>query len=201
MRIDYLGWAMMNKEKIAEIVVVEGKDDTKRLQQVLDVDTIETNGSALSQDTLNKIAHAQKIRGVIVFTDPDFPGEKIRKQIMSVVPDAKHAFISREKGAPKKKHGSLGVEHASNDAIIQALKDVSTPTSNSFETDIPMEDLIQWGLIAGSGAKLRREKLGELLNIGYTNGKQLRKRLGMFQISKERFIEAMKEIIEGENNE
>lgn len=191
----------MTKEKISEIVVVEGKDDTKRLQQVLDVDTIETNGSALNNETLDKIKHAQRVRGVIVFTDPDFPGEKIRKQIMAVVPDAKHAFISREKGAPKKKHGSLGVEHASNEAIIQALKDVSTPTTESFESEIAIEDLIQFGLIAGNGSRVRREKLGEKLNIGYTNGKQLKKRLSMFQISKETFLVAMKEIIEGETNE
>jgi len=191
----------MIKEKISEIVVVEGKDDTKRLQQVLDVDTIETNGSALNNETLDKIKHAQHVRGVIVFTDPDFPGEKIRKQIMAVIPEAKHAFISREKGTPKKKHGSLGVEHASNEAIIQALKDVSTPTTNQFESDITVEELIQFGLIAGSGAKVKREKLGELLNIGYTNGKQLKKRLSMFQITKEKFLEAMKEIIEGETNE
>ncbi|MCI0131039.1 MULTISPECIES: ribonuclease M5 [Enterococcaceae] len=191
----------MTKEKISEIVVVEGKDDTKRLQQVLDVDTIETNGSALNNETLDKIKHAQRVRGVIVFTDPDFPGEKIRKQIMAVVPDAKHAFIPRSKGVPKKKHGSLGVEHASNEAIIQALKDVSTPTTNHFESDITVEDLIQFGLIAGNGSRVRREKLGELLNIGYTNGKQLKKRLSMFQITKEKFLEAMKEIIEGETNE
>jgi len=191
----------MTKEKISEIVVVEGKDDTKRLQQVLNVDTIETNGSALNNETLDKIKHAQSVRGVIVFTDPDFPGEKIRKQIMAVVPDAKHAFITREKGAPKKKHGSLGVEHASNEAIIQALKDVSTPTTESFEAEIAIEDLIQFGLIAGNGSRVRREKLGEKLNIGYTNGKQLKKRLSMFQISKETFLVAMKEIIEGETNE
>lgn len=191
----------MTKEKISEIVVVEGKDDTKRLQQVLNVDTIETNGSALNNETLDKIKHAQRVRGVIVFTDPDFPGEKIRKQIMAVVPDAKHAFITREKGAPKKKHGSLGVEHASNEAIIQALKDVSTPTTESFEAEIAIEDLIQFGLIAGNGSRVRREKLGEKLNIGYTNGKQLKKRLSMFQISKETFLVAMKEIIEGETNE
>ncbi|MGY3702889.1 ribonuclease M5 [Vagococcus martis] len=191
----------MTKEKISEIVVVEGKDDTKRLQQVLDVDTIETNGSALNNETLDKIKHAQRVRGVIVFTDPDFPGEKIRKQIMAVAPDAKHAFISREKGAPKKKHGSLGVEHASNEAIIQALKDVSTPTTESFESEIAIEDLIQFGLIAGNGSRVRREKLGEKLNIGYTNGKQLKKRLSMFQIPKETFLVAMKEIIEGETNE
>lgn len=88
---------MTEKMRIEEIIVVEGKDDTKRLQQFVDADTIETNGSALSEDTLEKISHAEQVRGVIIFTDPDFSGEKIRKQITEVVPTAKHAFISRKK--------------------------------------------------------------------------------------------------------
>lgn len=83
---------MTNKPKIEEIIVVEGKDDTRRLQEVFDVDTIETIGSAIDDTILDQIEHAQETRGVIVFTDPDFSGEKIRKIIMEVVPDAKHAF-------------------------------------------------------------------------------------------------------------
>lgn len=191
----------MDKLKISEVIVVEGKDDTKRLMQFVEADTIETNGSALSDETLDKIQHAQEIRGVIVFTDPDFPGEKIRKQIMEVVPQAKHAFIPREKGTPKKKGRSLGVEHANKQTIIEALKGVSTPVTHAFESEITQDDLIRFGLIAGDGAKKRREILGDKLTIGYTNGKQLKKRLRIFEISKERFLQAMTEILEEEKNE
>ncbi|MEG2505304.1 MAG: DUF4093 domain-containing protein, partial [Carnobacterium sp.] len=53
---------------------------------------------------------------------------------------------------------------------------------------------------AGPFAKKRREKLGESLNIGYTNGKQLEKRLQMFQITPEQVIEAMQRILEDEND-
>ncbi|HCM89559.1 MULTISPECIES: ribonuclease M5 [Vagococcus] len=192
---------MTKKIRIEEIIVVEGKSDTKRVQQVVEADTIETNGSALSEETLLKIEHAEKVRGVIVFTDPDFSGEKIRKQITEVVPTAKHAFISRKKGEPQKKGNSLGVEHASDETIIEALRNVSTPTTDSFDSEIENEDLIRFGLIAGPHAKGRRESLGEKLNIGYTNGKQLKKRLKMFHIEKEIFTKAMKEILEGEKNE
>lgn len=192
---------MTKKIRIEEIIVVEGKSDTKRVQQVVEADTIETNGSALSEETLLKIEHAEKVRGVIVFTDPDFSGEKIRKQITEVVPTAKHAFISRKKGEPQKKGNSLGVEHASDETIIEALRNVSTPTTDSFDSEIKNEDLIRFGLIAGPHAKGRRESLGEKLNIGYTNGKQLKKRLKMFHIEKEIFTKAMKEILEGEKNE
>lgn len=193
---------MKNKKiKIEEIVVVEGKDDTKRLQQVVDVDTIETNGSAIDEEILAKISHAQTIRGVIVFTDPDFSGEKIRKIITEKVPQAKHAFISRKKGVPKKKHGSLGVEHASDDTILEALRLVSTPTTEAFQSEITQNQLIRAGLIAGTDAKKRREQLGDILRIGYTNGKQLQKRLSMFQISAETFEHALEQIDKGETHD
>ncbi|MGO2083513.1 ribonuclease M5 [Vagococcus sp.] len=192
---------MKNKKKIEEIIVVEGKDDTKRLREVVDVDTIETNGSAINEETLEKISHAQEVRGVIIFTDPDFSGEKIRKIVAEVVPQAKHAFISRKEGVPNKKHGSLGVEHASDETILAALHQVSTPMTDYFETQITQEQLLQSGLIAGPNARQRREALGDYLRIGYTNGKQLQKRLGMFQISLETFTEALQKIAEGEKDD
>lgn len=191
----------MTKPIIEEIIVVEGKDDTKRIQQVVMADTIETNGSAIDDEIFKKIEHAQAVRGVIVFTDPDFSGEKIRKQIIEVVPDAKHAFITREKGTPRKRGNSLGVEHASNETILEALRLVSTPAKAQYQTTITTEELIRFGLVAGAHAKRRRELLGEKLNIGYTNGKQLKKRLGMFNIQENTFFEAMSEILEDEEND
>ena len=192
---------MTERIRIEEIIVVEGKDDTKRLHQFIDCDTIETNGSALSEETLRKISHAEEVRGVIIFTDPDFSGEKIRKQVTEIVPTAKHAFISRKKGIPKKAGGSLGVEHADKETILEALRNVSTPTTENFISEITQEDLLRFGLIAGNSAKKRRELLGEILNIGYTNGKQLQKRLKMFQIDKEDFKQAMKEILKDEDDD
>ena len=50
--------------------------------------------------------------------------------------------------------------------------------------------------MAGSGAKELREKLGDELRIGYTNGKQLQKRLAMFQITYEELIAALKKVEE-----
>lgn len=182
---------------IEEIIVVEGKDDTRRLQEVLDVDTIETIGSAINDEILDQISHAQETRGVIVFTDPDFSGEKIRKTIMEVVPDAKHAFLSRGQAAPSRSKGSLGVEHASDEAILEALRKVVTPTSALeavAEPEIPRQTLMEYGLIAGTGAKIRREKLGDLLCIGYTNSKQLEKRLKMFRITEAELAAAMEQV-------
>jgi ribonuclease M5 len=43
--------------------------------------------------------------------------------------------------------------------------------------------------------------VGKLLKIGYTNGKQLHKRLMMFQISKKEFADALALVIQEEKNE
>jgi len=188
---------MEDKLTIEEIIVVEGKSDTKRIQEVVNADTIETIGSAINDDILRQIEHAQEVRGVIVFTDPDFNGEKIRKIIMEEVPDAKHAFLSRREGRPgsKSKGTSLGVEHASNEAILLALSKVVTAFEEEDEyEEIPRTLLVQYGLLAGKNSKALREKLGDELRIGYTNGKQLVKRLKMFRISKEEFTEVMEKI-------
>ena len=45
------------------------------------------------------------------------------------------------------------------------------------------------------------KELGKLLKIGYTNGKQLHKRLMMFQISREEFAEACQGDRQEEKNE
>ena len=46
---------------------------------------------------MERIKAAQKRRGVIIFTDPDFAGEKIRKKIAAEVPGCKHAFYQEKK--------------------------------------------------------------------------------------------------------
>ncbi|QIL45881.1 ribonuclease M5 [Vagococcus coleopterorum] len=192
---------MVKKQKINEMVVVEGKDDTKRLQQFLEVDTIETIGSAIDEAILERIRLAQEVRGVIVLTDPDFSGEKIRKIITAEVPGVKHAFITREEGEPSSssRGKSLGVEHASKGAIEKALKHVMTPTlDDNISEMIPREVLIGLGLIAGPKAKRRREQLGNKLRIGYTNAKQLEKRLLAFRITEEELAAAMIEVLEEE---
>ena len=176
--------------KIHEIIVVEGKDDTVAIKRAVTADTIETNGSAISKETLQRIAHAQEKRGVIVFTDPDYPGRRIRAIIEEYVPSAKHAFLAKEKTIAKNGKG-LGIEHACDEDIRAALAAVYTPMHEERAVEITMEDLIDAGLLAHPQAKARRTELGNKLQIGYTNGKQLVKRLHMFGISKKQFIEAV----------
>lgn len=185
--------------EIQEIIVVEGKDDTIAVKRAVNADTIETNGSAISKETLRRIAHAQAKRGVIVFTDPDYPGRRIRAIIEENVPGVKHAFLPKEK-AISKNGKKLGIEHASDEDIKKALENVYSLKTESSPCEITMEDLYSARLIGHKRSKERRKKLGEILNIGMTNGKTLYKRLTMFQITMEEFKNAVSQLDEVEED-
>jgi ribonuclease M5 len=184
--------------KIKEVIVVEGKSDTVTIKRAVEADTIETNGSEISRETISKIKLAQQKRGVIIFTDPDFPGERIRKIISEQVPGCKHAFLPKHKAIAKHDKG-VGVEHATIEDIQNALKHLHVEDKRQEEV-ISWQDLIDAGLIGGMHAKSRREHLGELLNIGYNNGKQLYKRLDIFRITKEEFTRAIEQVLQEENH-
>lgn len=175
---------------IKEIIIVEGKDDTTAIKRAVDADTIETNGSAIGEDVLRRIALANERRGVIIFTDPDHAGERIRKIVARHAPGCKHAFLPQEKAMYK---GDIGIENASPEAIRQALSELRTE-STELVGEITWEDLMTAGLIIHPDAAKRRLYIGNLLGIGYANGKQFHKRCTSFQISKEEFIAALREM-------
>lgn len=184
---------------IKEVIVVEGKADRNKILQAVKADTIETNGSAISKETLKQIKHAQEKRGVIIFTDPDFQGERIRHIIDQAIPGCKHAFLTKEQAKSSKKGKSLGIEHARVGTIQQALKQVYE-LQESPSPIFKKSDLVRLGLLAGSQARRRRHRLGEILHIGHTNGKQLLHRLTMFKITEEEFEEAIKQVFKEEKN-
>jgi ribonuclease M5 len=187
--------------KIKEVIVVEGRDDTTKIKHAVNADTIETNGSAINKYTLSQIKHAHEKRGIIIFTDPDYPGERIRQIINEHVPGCKHAFLTKDKARAKNPHNkSLGIEHASVEDIRQALKDVHE-LAEPMESEIGQEDIIQARLLGIPEARNRRERLGEILQIGHTNGKQLLKRLTLFQITKDQFDQAILKLDQEEEDE
>lgn len=193
---------MEQKPVIQEFIVVEGRDDTTAIHRAVKADTIETNGSALNDATIEKIRLAAETRGVIIFTDPDFPGEKIRKEIDSKVSGCKHAFLSKIEARPKNKKG-IGVEHATPEVIRQALAHFHQTTNQEHEKveEISKAILLDMQLLGGIGSKARRERLGDLLRIGYTNGKQLQARLNMFGISESKLRSAYEQMKQEAENE
>lgn len=177
----------MNKPIIKEVIIVEGRDDTRRLKEAVQCETIETNGSAINSRTLDEIEVALKTRGAIVFTDPDFPGHKIRNTIIERFPNIKEAFLPKHKALG---HKSVGIEHARLDDIRDALKNCQT--SQQIEEEIiTIEDMQDFKLSGNPAAKERREYLTEELNIGYANATQLRKKLNRYQITHDKINEIL----------
>ena len=79
--------------------------------------------------------------------------------------------------------------------FVYALASVYTPKSDTDAAeDIPLDVLVEGKLIGHPNSKERRTRLGELLKIGYTNGKQLQKRLSIFQISRQQLEEAISQL-------
>ncbi|CAD2080867.1 ribonuclease M5 [Jeotgalicoccus coquinae] len=180
----------MEKPVIKEIIVVEGRDDTRRLKEAVICETIETNGSAINERTLEEIEVALNTRGAIIFTDPDFPGHKIRNTIIERFPNIKEAFLPKHKALG---HNSVGVEHARLQDIRSALENCQT-SQQVEEEQITIQDMQYLRLSGNAAAKERREYLTEKLNIGYANATQLRKKLNRYSISPEKVAEILNEL-------
>ena len=200
--------------QIAEVIVVEGRDDTAAIKRAVRAVTIETHGFGISKSTWEKIQHAYKDYGIIVFTDPDHAGEEIRRKIFEKFPDAKQAFVSREKATEKTKGSQrdIGIENASPEDIREALEKAKARIVNGGATGIAVassnggtaragaadaftiKDLDAAGLTGGEGTRQRREKLGDMLGIGYANGKGLLYKLNTLGIDRKTFEEAVKKL-------
>ena len=171
--------------KIQEVIVVEGKNDTAVLKGYFDCDTIETHGTCLSESTLQLIEKMHEKRGVIIFTDPDYPGESIRKQINQRVKSCKNAFVPKELAKTEKK---VGVEHACKEVLEEALR-----SSVTFEQDreavLSLEQYQSLGLSGKQDSASLREKLSRHFRLGHCNAKTLYKRLCMAGIRYEEIEE------------
>lgn len=165
--------------KIKEVIVVEGHHDTNVLKQYFDCETIETNGLSLSLETIELIREAKEKYGVIIFTDPDHPGEKIRAKINEQIKGCKNAYIEKNKAKTSRK---VGVEHASRADLEEALCHCFTYAETPSVT-FTMEDLLQLGLQGRVDSSKRRAYLGKIYHLGKPNAKTLLKRLNLLQLS------------------
>lgn len=172
---------------LKEVIVVEGKDDEAAIKKAVDAEIIITHGYGISQKTYKRIEEAYNRCGIIIFTDPDYAGEIIRKKLSQRFPQAKHAFISREAGT---KADDIGVENASPENILKALNHARADVRQKSEL-FTMEDMVAAGLCGGEASSERREHLGEILGIGYGNTKTFLRRLNNYGITAEEFKKAL----------
>lgn len=161
----------MEKPKIREVIVVEGRYDKNTLAQVVDASILELGGFGIFNDRektalLRRLAAA---RGIIVFTDPDGAGFVIRNRIKGSVPDGRvlHAYVPDVYGREKRKRragkeGKLGVEGMPPDVLLAALRTAGATFEDTKEAvkgnAITHSDLLDLGLI-GAGSREKRAAL------------------------------------------
>lgn len=204
--------AEMDKKRIEQIIVVEGRDDTAAILQSVDAVTIETHGYGIRPSTWDVIDKAYETAGIIIFTDPDTAGEQIRRRLAERYPNAEHAFLDRSLA---EKDGDIGIENASPESIREALAKAHRPVPadrNAQETGSvdaarqgadaqrPMhadtftrDDLFRWGLDGVPGAARRRQEVGNRLGIGMASSKTFLRRLNHFGISREEVETALRD--------
>lgn len=175
---------------IKEVIVVEGRDDVTAVKRAVDAEVISVSGFGINSKTINKIREANKRQGVIVLTDPDFAGEKIRRIIAKRVPNIKHAYITQCEG---RKGDDIGVENASPETIIRALNAAKCQVKEP-RNEFTIQDMQFFKLTGSADSKNRRDALGRELGIGYSNTNQMLTRLNNYGVTKEEFIAAVKKI-------
>lgn len=182
---------------IKEVIVVEGKMDVFAVRRAVEADCIITDGYKLLPHTKKNIIAAYKSRGIIILTDPDTAGERIRARVSKLCPKAKHAFVSVENAYA---NNDIGIEQASPMAIREALAKVHT-LSWKHEDTFSQTDLILNGLNGTPEAQQRRYYVGEILGLGFANAKTFLNRLNSYGISREQFTQAVASINSGENEQ
>lgn len=123
---------------IKETIIVEGKFDKEKLKTVTDAPVICTGGFSLytNKNIVNSIRRMAEKTGVIVLTDSDRAGFRIRNYIKQCVGNrgvVKHAYIPAVEGKERRKEksgkeGLLGVEGMTEELLADILKNVTEVT-------------------------------------------------------------------------
>ena len=164
-----------------EVLVVEGKNDKARILAIFPhLNVITTNGSEISNETLDMIEELSKNHEIILFLDPDYPGERIRNIILNRVPSCQNVYIQKSKAIDERKH-KVGVEHTSDEDIISALENRISYSHKA--NNLSTADLYKLGLLGTPNSSLKREFLSLKLHIGNPNGKTLLNRLNFLQLT------------------
>ncbi len=156
--------------KIKQAVIVEGKYDKIKLSGIIDAPIIQTDGFGIFKDKelqrmIRKLAEK---RGILVLTDSDSAGFKIRSFIGSTVDqkDIVHAYIpdifgKESRKTEPSKEGKLGVEGVSEEIIMQALSNAGVFCESTAEPERPITklDLYELGFTGSEDSAKKRAAL------------------------------------------
>lgn len=156
-------------------IIVEGKYDKITLSNFVEGTILATGGFSIfkNKEMLELLRVMAKKTGIIVLTDSDAAGFKIRNHIRSAVRDGKivNVYIpdiygkERRKTAPSKE-GKLGVEGLSRAVLEEAFRKAGVGITQAEPQDpITKADLFLWGLNGSEDASARRQEVKKHLGF------------------------------------
>lgn len=169
----------MDKLKLRQAIVVEGKYDQNTLRQIVDTAIFTTNGFADMKDPalLRLLQQAAQTTGLVILTDSDGAGFLIRNTLKSALPETGvlHAYIPDLPGKEKRKatpgkEGLLGVEGMTPEILLKALRDAGAEfadgsTPPPAREPITKQDLFALGLSGGPESAKKRAALLKALSL------------------------------------
>ncbi len=153
-------------------IVVEGKYDKARVARLVSCPVIATNGFRVfkNPETVSLLRHYAQNGGIIILTDSDSAGFKIRSYIKGIISHGtvKNAYIPDIYGKERRKvkasaEGKLGVEGVPDDVIINALKAVAEENPKTGE--ITKLHLYELGYFGRPDSAAKRQALQKALNL------------------------------------
>ena len=171
----------MEKIKITQTVICEGKYDKIKLSSLLDAQIITTEGFSVFNNK-EKIAMLRAIAqktGIVIITDSDGAGFVIRNKLKGMLPKEKvfHLYIPRVAGKEKRKssrsaEGLLGVEGMTVEVLRNLFKDcgidTTSQTADKSLRQMTKTDFYELGLPGRDNSKELRKMVCEKYNLPNT---------------------------------
>lgn len=160
---------------LRQAVVVEGKYDKIRLSALVDGPILVTNGFRIfkNREQLALLRRLARQDGILILTDSDAAGFKIRNYIKSAVPNGRiyHAYIPEILGKEARKdhpskEGTLGVEGMDLQILAAALQKSGVLFAEGTKKDpVTRMDFYENGLSGRPDSSQKRLSLLRELNL------------------------------------
>ena len=167
---------LMNRINIDGVLIVEGKADVSYLSSFVNALFFITNGYDLSKKKIEFLKAASKVNKLIIYTDPDEAGEKIRNVLKSQI---NPIFEAKSEKIIRKNKKKSGVAELEKDEAIRSLSAYQT----SKEMDVIDYDLVSLVSLNKNPREIK-DRLIEKYRLIEGNNKSLENQLNILKISK-----------------
>lgn len=161
---------------LKKAIIVEGKYDKIRLENIFDTVILTTNGFRIFKDNsqaelIKKLAYTV---GIIILTDSDSAGNIIRAHIKKIAPlgNIINVYLPQIIGTERRKQrpsseGFLGVEGIDDNIIIETFSRYGVLDEKPQKSDLKITKttLYVLGLTGGNSSKVKRQDFLKFLKL------------------------------------